>query len=530
MTLAQVLCYTLDEIETIQPFVFLSADTFRNVRLPCNSPLIDNLDLSAWAEREFDINNNIDFKRDLEFPDDASRRTKRSKTKTKTRTTTARPKTTTKTRNKTKKKQAKPGFKVKITNVTTSSVKLENKYGSGNRVPVKAVPPRPVYRPQSYHDDTEVTYLTGVTPIKASQNSPVKPLEVNIKIQYFLPTVEQTTTIRPTRKKKKNPTRRPTTSYGDTILITQRPPNKNPQTSYSNIVQSQGYEDFSVRPNNLFEKPTNKPRPIDVDNRHPTYTNRPVQIYDEEHFDAYRPSTNYYKPITGTYTYANPPTKTPYVARPQTSYQTAYEDLPFSTSHSPYPYDPHANRRPSLRPQQNGYDDEIYDYVKRPATNQDKLDDVYEHIFNEHDRVGDVPKKPTFGHTDHTRYPDRIGEKPAFEQSEHFDTRYPDRTGKPTKIYSIAHIHKLDNDHIDDKLDFKTRLMTRPKGQDDYDDGRFVKISSVKAGVVVNDRDGESYTVQERDGEVDLLGEEQSDDKVDKIRVVDIQVSPSEIE
>lgn len=532
ITLAQVLCYTMDEIETIQPFVFLSADTFRNVRLPCNSPLIDNLDLSAWAEREFDINNNIDFKRELEFPDLTLQRAKRSKTKTKTSTT--RPKTTTKTKTKTKRKQANSGFKVKITNVTTSSVKLENKYGGGNGVTATTIPPKPVYRPSSYHTDddgAEVTYLTGVVPTKTAQKPPVSPLEVNIKIQYYLPTVEQTTTIRPTRKKSKNPTRRPANFYGETVLITQRPPNRNPQNSYPNVVQSHTYDYSTLRPNDLYEKPTNKPRPVNIDDR-PIYTNRPVQIYDEDHFNEYRPSTNFYKPMTGTYTYNDPPSKKPYIVTPQASYQTDYEDLPFSTSQRPYTYDPYPTRRPSFRPQQNGYDDQVYDYIKRP-TNQDKFDpinDVYEPIFNEHDRVGDVPKKPVFGQNDYTKYPDRTGDipkRPTFGQSDRTDTRYPDRIGNPTKIYSIAHVHKLDNDQIDDKLDFKTRLVSRPKDRDDYD-RRFVKISSVKAGVIVTDGNGESYTIQERDGEMEL-GEERSE-KEDKIRVVDIEVSPSEVE
>ncbi|XP_018575206.1 uncharacterized protein LOC108913999 [Anoplophora glabripennis] len=557
VTLAQILCYTTDEIETIQPFVFLSPDTFRNVRLSCSSPLIDNFDLSAWEEREFNefdgINNNIDFKRELKFP---LRRTKRSKTKT----TTKRPKTKNRTKTSTKRKTANSGFRVRITNVTTSSVKLGDNYGGGSGVTANTVPPRPVYRPQSYQsdkDNTEVTYLTGVVPTKTPQKP---PLEVNIKIQYYLPTTQTTTTTRPTRKKKKNPTRKPT--YSQTVVITQRPPNKNPQISYPSIVQ--GYNDFAVRPNDLFEKPTNVPRPINIDNK-PGYTftdtKRPIHVYDkptivEDNYDNYRPSNR-----PGIYTYNEPTTKKPYSARPQTSYQnsydqTVYEDLPFSTSQRPYYYDTYPTRRPSFRPQQNGYNDEIYDNIKRPnnydkpqqnghddeiyyfnkrPSNYDKpqqngynseiydynkrpssydkfdpINDVYEQVFNEHDRIGDVPKKPTFGQSDFTD-----------------STRFPDRVNKPTKIYSIAHIHKLDNDQIDDKLDFKTRLVTKPKGYDEYDDRRFIKISSVKAGMTLTDKDLESYTLQERDGEMDL---KELGGKEDKIKVVDIAVAPSEIE
>ncbi|EFN87248.1 Peroxidasin-like protein [Harpegnathos saltator] len=53
VTLAQVLCKTLDTIETIQPFVFLATDTLKNRRLSCEDPTIGQLDLEFWAERSF---------------------------------------------------------------------------------------------------------------------------------------------------------------------------------------------------------------------------------------------------------------------------------------------------------------------------------------------------------------------------------------------------------------------------------------------------------------------------------------------
>ncbi|XP_054007680.1 uncharacterized protein LOC128891843 [Hylaeus anthracinus] len=51
VSLAQVLCTTVDDIETIQPFVFLTQDTLRNQRAACNDPTIGKLDLEFWAER-----------------------------------------------------------------------------------------------------------------------------------------------------------------------------------------------------------------------------------------------------------------------------------------------------------------------------------------------------------------------------------------------------------------------------------------------------------------------------------------------
>ncbi|XP_012230188.2 uncharacterized protein [Linepithema humile] len=62
VTLAQVLCRTMDSIETIQPFVFLAADALKNQRLSCDDPTIGQLNLEFWAERpsEFRSNDNDD--------------------------------------------------------------------------------------------------------------------------------------------------------------------------------------------------------------------------------------------------------------------------------------------------------------------------------------------------------------------------------------------------------------------------------------------------------------------------------------
>lgn len=51
VTFGQVLCQVLPEIESVQPFVFLSPDNFRNSRFPCDSPEMESLDLRAWEER-----------------------------------------------------------------------------------------------------------------------------------------------------------------------------------------------------------------------------------------------------------------------------------------------------------------------------------------------------------------------------------------------------------------------------------------------------------------------------------------------
>lgn len=59
VTLAQVLCLTMENVDTLQPFVFLSSAEFGNERVPCDNLLFNNFDLSPWTEREFDFDNSI---------------------------------------------------------------------------------------------------------------------------------------------------------------------------------------------------------------------------------------------------------------------------------------------------------------------------------------------------------------------------------------------------------------------------------------------------------------------------------------
>lgn len=51
VTLAQVLCRTMDDIDSVQPFVMLIPDNLRNRRLACDDPLFNQLDLGAWVDR-----------------------------------------------------------------------------------------------------------------------------------------------------------------------------------------------------------------------------------------------------------------------------------------------------------------------------------------------------------------------------------------------------------------------------------------------------------------------------------------------
>ncbi|XP_011866914.1 PREDICTED: uncharacterized protein LOC105561494 isoform X2 [Vollenhovia emeryi] len=60
VSLAQVLCRMMDDIKTIQPFVFLAADMLKNKRLSCDDPAIGHLDLELWAERPSEFKDDVD--------------------------------------------------------------------------------------------------------------------------------------------------------------------------------------------------------------------------------------------------------------------------------------------------------------------------------------------------------------------------------------------------------------------------------------------------------------------------------------
>ncbi|PZC86185.1 hypothetical protein B5X24_HaOG211346 [Helicoverpa armigera] len=59
ISFAQVLCRTLDSIDTVQPFVFLSTDNPDNDRISCQNGLLNNFDLSPWIEIDSESDNDI---------------------------------------------------------------------------------------------------------------------------------------------------------------------------------------------------------------------------------------------------------------------------------------------------------------------------------------------------------------------------------------------------------------------------------------------------------------------------------------
>ena len=49
-SLARVVCDCMDDVEKLQPFLFLPPDTLANVRTQCRGSAIPSPDLSKWRE------------------------------------------------------------------------------------------------------------------------------------------------------------------------------------------------------------------------------------------------------------------------------------------------------------------------------------------------------------------------------------------------------------------------------------------------------------------------------------------------
>lgn len=109
--MAQVLCRTLDSIDSIQPFAFLSAGHPDNDRISCQNGILNNFDLSPWIEIDSESDN------DIRKADKIS--TQKPKRK---KPTTPKPSTTTKAVKNSIKSTKKPHIKVSS---TTSAIERQ---------------------------------------------------------------------------------------------------------------------------------------------------------------------------------------------------------------------------------------------------------------------------------------------------------------------------------------------------------------------------------------------------------------------
>ncbi|KAG5883010.1 hypothetical protein JTB14_033465 [Gonioctena quinquepunctata] len=514
VTFSNILCQTMDEIETIQTFVFLSPDDLHNVRVPCDSISMKTLDLSPWIETNF---KDIDNRKGFDFGREGTDSLEESETLSRGR-------------------QRKTNVRNKAKGQTSAAKKTKNSKNPAAKYP----------------DNIRNNNIHKKIPT-------ANPIEVNIKIQYFLPkTTTTSTTMRP-RKKKKRPTTRPTLNNLDNEPYFRPSTIKYPENNAVNI-QSNSYDSRPIirpsfmydrpddyisslyRPSapsnlnnyNIYDRPSSsddysspgnrptqiKKRPVTVDNYN-SFNNRPTQIFnrptslDEYNTNDFRPTHSYNKPSNSENSYGSISNNRPVsnydnlvysfnndgTEKPKPGYEVydevIFESELFSTSQRPYIYKPSSNSHVynvynSQRPQQNNYDNDIPNYFYSQYDRFDKLDDI--------------PKRPNFGATTHMT----------------------DSIRKPSNIFTISKGNSQGGSQINDKLDFKTKLVNKVNQPDDT---RFVKISSVHAEAMLSSSNAYFNTVLQREGDADIYADEDTNDREngESLRLVDIDVAPSEM-
>ncbi|XP_031354736.1 chorion peroxidase-like [Photinus pyralis] len=331
-TLAHVLCKTLDEIETIQPFVFLSVDHSHNSRVSCNDPSVNNFDLSAWAEKPREdvdtfLREGVDY--DFDLHDIESRKsTKRKKTKTTTKPTF--------TNNNIRYEP----LKIKLKNVTTTIVHLnkKNQYGQ----PLTVISSKPIIA-----NDQKPTHISSKRPTFSQQRPTVQQTP---NVDGYLLGFPASATDPPQNYPKNRPS-----SYSFNINIQISPPDEdNIRKPYPEKISGGGHDRF--------------------------------------HFDIQ--STNKFDTRPG-YNYQPYATKKPDFGPPRPLYQppkeTLYEKLPFATSPKPYTYNIYANKFTTTRPvtipsylylqEEDTYNNPTYNKPHRP--NYEPTEVVYYPVLNE---------------------------------------------------------------------------------------------------------------------------------------------------
>ncbi|KAL3273813.1 hypothetical protein HHI36_015241 [Cryptolaemus montrouzieri] len=465
----------MGEFETVQPFVFLSADNLRNIRLSCDGPLLNKFDLAPWTEdielqnddiidnnnEHFDDNDlqNRDIKDFFDFGDFRSRRDVWEARKRK-RVTTQKP-------NAPKRRYTttdRTDLKIPITNVTVHTVPFEKHYGYYDETPAPQFQQYQRYTTRKYYpirDKNDYTYLfakvSSTTPIPRTTPSrrSQTPLEVNIKIQYYPPTSSP--------PKRKQP------------IVYARPQNSN---GYGN-----GY--------------SNKPQ-----------TNyRPQQSYNDELYLVQkpyrRPNTNQGYSFSGeTFVLKPMPMQNEPVAIDDSEHDQNYDLL--DEQEDFLPTKPLVNVKLT--------DDQTYNSDKHHTLEYNDKQHAWQVYQNYDDAEPEIDRVFNTKQTDR----EQVSNKRKFTEEK-----------PPGHPYSIAYIEKLSSHNKNDKLDFRTRLVYKRKFNKpttDDDDGY---VSSAKSDDETEEYD-DDYDRQEkasyREGSTFIDDARVDKMEYERIRLVDIDV------
>ncbi|CAG9826224.1 unnamed protein product [Diabrotica balteata] len=306
-TLSSILCQTMDEIETIQPFSFLSPDSNKNKRLSCKDPILKNFDLSPWIEN---LSNDIETRSfSREGLDDLEETAAERKRKTKL-----------------KYKKPKPKPETAVTNSHT--VIIQN---TKDRPSSTYIQEKPVSYPVFIQSPSVQTYN------KPPSNKPT----FTVSRPTF--TITGASDVNEYGSDNYRPSQMFSRPSADSYSSASYRPSSD---SYTSVSYRPAYDSSSVstRPNYIYDGINSfYDRPSGYDRPSSSFNN-PVSSHD-------RPSTSYNKPSSSL------------------DYdEVIFEDSPFATSYKPNVYRPSTNQHLfnqifiTKRPVQSSYDDDISGY------------------------------------------------------------------------------------------------------------------------------------------------------------------------
>lgn len=570
VTFSYVLCKTMEQIDTIQPFVFLSSDSTRNVRATCDSPLIDNFDLSPWVEKVLEPKeehdefiNKLDsskisdrvlvvldddedyveefYESNLEARKQTNRRRKRPKpaTNTKRIRTTKRPH---KNKNVTVYYQNKPydsidSIKIKLSNVSSASIALTNKPNSNKKI-YNDVPKRPTFvtqikqttqRPISNFYNTQNYYQSsnlGNKNKRPSSKYPTHTYNDNQDIFVMHPTESPSNDVTYLFGLVSQTTKQPliNSDYNLNINIQYLLPTTTENPYPQNPNYDQQYEPTHIKPN---YRPTYQQSNNGYATKRPTRVTslpifitgqatstskpkpiRPVNNY--EFFDRYTTKRNDYYEQT---------TKRPYPIRPNNDIdlydynRPIYHETFDSTSRPHRPQNSYIfsynQDHTTRRPEYTTYVQSNYNSNRRPSTTYRpfQMHNNYEYYNKEEYYNKDI--------TDESL--ESIFQQVAQSPSPLYKRPQHNINLRPTEPDGKIDL-ETDKDLYDDKLE-QLEDETKTDYYDDKEQGdkNFVKISSVQGSTFgVNQENNPQY----KEGDLDItLNDENKKEQVNRLKV-----------
>lgn len=527
VTLAQIICETMTQVDTIQPFVFLTADNFRNQRDMCRN-LVD-FDLTPWIEKTTDFTstntvNKINQQRPLSENDVdiKSRLFKNTENSTTINTNNTDHTKRTKRHTDTKPDQIEhrqsdddsdeftlPLVNYKLSNSHADKLTLDmtdvitNDDNDENRNNRKTKQPiRRKTKPK------QTLKVTTATPKRSTTSRPgfnKNKLHSDLKQVSFFTT--NLNSNRPTNYDNPSPYYQTYEVKPNHIpirddIITRRPPSNNQVTYLYNSVKKAStttpkpeYQ-FHIQINYFYNSTTDNPNPT-----RPTYQNRPVPTSYDQHrldnFNYHRPTYIQNKPSTNS----RPNKYNVYELDADPIYASSNTHNIYTNDKIDFGYNRITTKRPPVatsdpitvveikpKPQtQNKPNNNVYfvnqDHYYDQSTKQPNIYNIFARpqSFENNQPIYEtqpntlIYKRPVTGQVTKLDAkpiviygpPDNFyGTEVVYDNTyfNNYDTRYPTTTYRP-------------NTYIDDKLDFSAS-----------DNKNYVKISSTKKNVFTTPR------------------------------------------